>query len=119
FALGCVLYEMLFGARPFARATAAETIAALLRDEPPEAAEGHRVPEPLAALVLRCLAKEPADRPRSAAALALELRSCAELSALAVARGRRGARGGSHVAVLPFANDDPETEYLSDGLTED
>src|SRR6185295_17173984 len=57
FALGCVLYEMLFGARPFARATAAETIAALLRDEPPEAGDTHPVPAPLTALVLRCLAK--------------------------------------------------------------
>src|SRR5678815_4792655 len=36
FALGCVLYEMLTGARAFARETAAETMAMILREDPPE-----------------------------------------------------------------------------------
>ena len=35
FSFGCVLYEMLCGVAPFSGSTAAETMAAILRDEPP------------------------------------------------------------------------------------
>jgi serine/threonine protein kinase len=35
FALGCVLHEMVSGRRPFARPTAAESMAAILNEEPP------------------------------------------------------------------------------------
>ena len=38
FSFGCVLYEMVTGRRAFARQTAAETMAAILQDEPPEIA---------------------------------------------------------------------------------
>ena len=37
FALGCVLYEMLTGRRAFQRETAAETMTAILREDPPDA----------------------------------------------------------------------------------
>ena len=36
FSLGCVLYEMAAGQRAFRRETAAETMTAILRDDPPE-----------------------------------------------------------------------------------
>jgi serine/threonine protein kinase len=36
FALGCVLYEMVGGRRPFQHATAAETMAAVISNDPPE-----------------------------------------------------------------------------------
>jgi serine/threonine protein kinase len=42
FSFGCVLYEMLTGRRPFGGSTAAETLAAILRDHPPELAAGDR-----------------------------------------------------------------------------
>ena len=35
FSLGCVLYEMVTGRQAFGRPTAAETLAAILRDDPP------------------------------------------------------------------------------------
>ena len=38
FALGCVLYEMLTGQRAYSRETAAETMAAILREDPPDPA---------------------------------------------------------------------------------
>jgi Tol biopolymer transport system component len=63
FAFGCVLYEMLTGGRAFARPTAAETMAAILREEPPRLAEARAdVPAALAAVVERCLAKRPQER---------------------------------------------------------
>jgi len=60
FALGIVLHEMLTGERPFRGSTTTDTLAAILRDEP--GALPARVPPALAAVVGRCLAKEPGQR---------------------------------------------------------
>lgn len=76
FSLGCVLMEMISGKRPFQRETAAETMAAILRDEPPPIEESEPdLPEDLVRIVGRCLAKAPADRYQSARDLMLDLRS--------------------------------------------
>ncbi|MEO5740424.1 MAG: protein kinase [Vicinamibacterales bacterium] len=75
FALGCVLYEMLSGRRAFEGGTAPETLAAILRDDPPGlAGSGDRFPSSIGALVRRCLAKEPEQRLQSARDLAFSLR---------------------------------------------
>ncbi|HQR45094.1 MAG TPA: protein kinase [Thermoanaerobaculia bacterium] len=76
FALGCVLHEMLSGKKPFARETAAETMTAVLREDPP-ALEAS--PE-LSAIVLRCLEKKPEMRFQSARDLAFALRSLSSAS---------------------------------------
>lgn len=66
-ALGCVLYQMLAGHRPFPGDTIPEILAAVLRDEPePLAGLNPGVPAPLVALVAKCLSKEPNLRPQSA-----------------------------------------------------
>src|SRR5262249_16616889 len=44
FSFGCVLYEMITGQRAFARATAADTTAALLHEEPDLAGAGKQFP---------------------------------------------------------------------------
>src|SRR5215469_3440466 len=63
FSLGLVLYEMLTGRRPFARETAVETLAAILRDQPdPVAVHIPDAPAPLLWAIERCLAKEPEKR---------------------------------------------------------
>lgn len=63
FALGLIAYEMLTGRRAFARPTAAETLAAIIREEPaPLAALRPETPEPLLSLIATCLAKRPEDR---------------------------------------------------------
>jgi serine/threonine-protein kinase len=74
FALGCVLYEMLAGRSPFARAAQAETLAAILRDEPAALGAGADVASArLAAIVQRCLEKAPERRFQSVRDLAFAL----------------------------------------------
>ena len=58
YALGCVLYECLSGAPPFQRATEAETLWAHMQ-EPPPPLTGHPALDPV---MVKALAKDPADR---------------------------------------------------------
>jgi len=98
FSFGAVLYEMLSGQRAFRRDTAAETMTAILKEDPPDLAGAGRAISPgLARVVERCLEKRPADRFRSAHDLALALE--------AISRGepREGvaeARGGGAAPAL-------------------
>jgi dipeptidyl aminopeptidase/acylaminoacyl peptidase len=69
FAFGAVLYEMLSGRRAFHRDTAAETMAAILNEDPPEIGDGGRpwlLPRGLERIVRHCLEKHPAERFQSA-----------------------------------------------------
>ncbi len=76
FSLGCMLIEMLTGERPFTRPTAPETLAAILRDDPPPIdTEDQDIPTELEKIVRRCLEKNPEERFQSARDLSLDLRS--------------------------------------------
>jgi tRNA A-37 threonylcarbamoyl transferase component Bud32 len=68
YSLGCMAYELLTGQPPFAGRSPQRTLAAHLT-EAPRPIEDVRpdVPPGLAALVMRCLEKEPSARPQSAA----------------------------------------------------
>ena len=72
-AFGCIAYELLCGSRPFDEPTANDTIAAVLRADPDWPALDRAAPAPLAALIRRCLEKDPARRWRSAGDLRLLL----------------------------------------------
>ena len=71
YALGIVGHEMLTGKRPFDAETPVATALAQVNDPPPPLPD--EVSEPLRGLITACLAKDPADRPVSAAAIAEEL----------------------------------------------
>ncbi len=75
YALGCVAYFLLTGQLVFDATTAIQMIARHLRTVPvaPSQRTTNQVPPALDALVLRCLAKEAAERPQSAAELAASL----------------------------------------------
>jgi serine/threonine-protein kinase len=78
FSFGCVLYEMVAGRRAFSRETSAETMTAILHNEPSDPAKsGHPVPAELGRLIRQCLAKNPSQRLQSARDLALGLRATA------------------------------------------
>ncbi len=61
-AFGAVLFEMLAGCRPFGGETVTDTLAAVLRSEPPWAALPPELPTPVARLLQRCLQKDPHRR---------------------------------------------------------
>jgi Tol biopolymer transport system component len=95
FSLGCVLYEMLTGQRAFARGTAADTMSAILKEEPPEVTTLQpSVPPPLAHVVGHCLEKQPGDRFQSARDLAFDLESMTATGATPppAVLGKAGAR---------------------------
>src|SRR2546423_689821 len=66
YALGCSAYEMLAGAPPFAGAGVRQVLAAHIELLPRDIRELRpRMPPALADLVMQCLEKHPADRPRA------------------------------------------------------
>jgi serine/threonine-protein kinase len=69
YAWGVMAYELLTGAHPFAnRTTAQQLIAAHIAEVPaPIASKKDTIPSALVAVVMRCLAKDPGERPQSAA----------------------------------------------------
>jgi serine/threonine-protein kinase len=77
YSLGCVAYFLLTGQAPFAGHSPVRVLAAHLY-EPPAPPGEHRpdLPEALQAVVLRCLAKDPAERFPSARSLERALAGC-------------------------------------------
>ena len=76
FALGAILYEMLSGKRAFKRDTGAETMTAILREEPPELTSINPAINPsLDRIVRRCLEKQPEQRFQSVADLGFAIES--------------------------------------------
>jgi Tol biopolymer transport system component len=74
FSLGSILYEAVAGEKAFQRNTAAETMSAIIRDEPePLAKVSSKAPPPLRWIVERCLAKDPEERYASTRDLARDL----------------------------------------------
>ena len=98
FSFGAVLYELLSGRRAFQRGTAAETMTAILRDDPPELTDvaGAGLPAGLARIVQHCLEKNPAERFQSASDVAFALEALSGSSSFGGAGpvGRAGRGDG-------------------------
>ena len=153
YAWGVMAYELFAGQRPFAdRTTPQQLMAAHFSETPPPlktiGIAGSTVPRPVRELVMRCLEKEPADRPSSAAELLAALDSPVAVApsdgfsrrtqlgvgvAAAIVcfgvvafvwRMNRGvstaeAAAPLMLAVLPFENAGPaERASFADGLTD-
>jgi eukaryotic-like serine/threonine-protein kinase len=87
FAFGAVLYEMLSGTRAFRRETTAETMTAVLKEDPPELSDpGHPVSPALDRIVRRCLEKSPDQRFQSAKDLSFALSALSGTDSSAAAR---------------------------------
>jgi Tol biopolymer transport system component len=76
FTLGAILYEMATGKRAFQRKTGAETLVAIIREEPePLTQAAPKSPAPVRWIVERLLSKDPEERYASTKDLARDLRS--------------------------------------------
>jgi TolB-like protein/Flp pilus assembly protein TadD len=74
FSFGAILYELLSGKKAFKKDTNAETMAAIMRDEPPELSEsGRSIPVTLDHIVKHCLEKDRDSRFQSARDIAFAL----------------------------------------------
>lgn len=140
FSLGAVLYEMITGRSPFLAETGAETIGAiLLKEPPPFSSSAPGTPAEAERIVCKLLAKEKSARYQSAAQVLTDLKQLSGdldfaaklgrsgqvktsfgVGAGSGVRKRRSTRAIDSLAVMPLVNagNDPEMEYLSDGVTE-
>ena len=107
FSFGAVLYEMLTGARAFSGGSAAETMSAILRDDPPmPSGTSPGVVASLDRIVRRCLEKSRQERFQSASDLAYALDEAAQSETgsstvrTTASPGRRRRAGWVFLAVL-------------------
>ena len=90
FALGSVLYEMLTGKRAFQKPSSAETMSAILNEDPPELSEATvKIPLGLQRVMRRCLEKNPELRFQSASDLAFALEALSDSGSAATVVGGR------------------------------
>lgn len=121
FSLGCVLYEAVAARRAFQRDTPTATLAAILSADPDPFTPAGSVPVEFERVVKHCLEKAPAGRFQSAHELAFALRALLDDTGLIeTVKVKRKPTRTKSLAVLPFVNlsADPNTEYLTDGITE-
>ena len=94
FSFGCVLYEMLTGMRAFQRATPAETMAAILKEQPAEIPGTDASLSPaLDRFVRHCLEKRPEDRFQSVRDMAFDLGSATSSGGAEIPRPIPAPRG--------------------------
>jgi len=111
FSFGAIGYEMATGRKAFGRKTPAETLTAIIREEPdPVASVNPKVPAPVRWIVERCLAKDPDDRYASTKDLARDLRSvrdhlseASSSSGVVTPASRRSGRGRIAAAAVLVA----------------
>ena len=123
YALGLILFEMATGTLPFAGETPLAMALARLGQPVPDPRTRASVPEPLARLILRCLARLAEKRPPRARDVAAMLTDGTVPSPTTVGEVEPFAPialGSRSLAVLPFTYRGPsEHTYLGEGLAEE
>jgi eukaryotic-like serine/threonine-protein kinase len=118
---GVLTYEMLAGRRPFRGESDLAIKEAVLTQDPQALNQLYpNVPSDLAHIVSQTLLKNPEERYESAKELVRSLHSLVRPSGFPGGSNKCAVNPAS-IAVLPFVNlsPEPDSEYFSDGLTED
>ena len=133
FSLGVVIYEMLTGRLPFEGASTTEIIDSIIHKEPIAIARfNYDVPPELERITRKCLEKDRERRYQTAREVSTDLRNLrrdgdssgtgrtSAAGKTQPARRPRSRKAIDSLAILPLVNasDDPDAEYLSDGITE-
>ncbi|UCG85712.1 MAG: protein kinase [Gemmatimonadota bacterium] len=122
YALACVLCEMLTGRPPFTGSTLQETVAQQITHEAqPLRQIRPDVPAAVEAAITKAMAKNPTDRFATAAAFGEAIEPPGTVAQLQQERAVSQLPRDGTIAVLPFVNTskDSETQYLSDGVTDE
>lgn len=124
YSLAVTLYEMVAGRRPFVATSAAALASMHLGSPVPAFAEiGVSLPPALEGAIRRALAKDPDERFHTAAEFARALREASQGAGMPApgVTVTSAAAAPTSVVVLPLINvsGDPQSEYLSDGLTDE
>ena len=114
FAAAAILFEMLAGRPAFAGRNVVEILHSTLSEQPP-ALTGSPAVAAVDRVIRRALAKQPAERPESADAMAEELRAVSNVDRDSTSNL---ARALTRLVVLPFRvlRSDPETDFLAFSL---
>jgi eukaryotic-like serine/threonine-protein kinase len=95
FSVGAILYEMVSGRRAFRGPTPADTLAALLTQDPPDITDmGRPVPPVLERVIRRCLERNPEERFQSAGDVAFGLEAVSQAPARRPPAPRSGSLAG-------------------------
>ena len=130
FTLGVVLYELLLGERAFSAGSAADTMSAILKEDPKNLSRAEReLPPVLTRIMQRCLEKNPDERFQSVRDLGFALEAISDLGSQAASVGASAAGPATaepaeprpSIAVLPFTNmsSDKEQDYFCEGMAEE
>ncbi len=123
YSLGCMMYEMLTGERPFSGATPQAVMTKRFTENPrPLRALRAIVPESIERAVAKAMAAEPSGRFTTTGQFGQALASGSmHTPSDTMAMAQPVVSAAKSVAVLPFANmsNDPENEYFTDGMAEE
>jgi len=120
FAAGAVLYEMVTGERAFRGESPADTMSAVLHEQPREGTLNGGATPALARIIRRCLEKSADDRFQSAMDLRFALETMSQTDAVAPP-ARPSPDEGASIAVLPFTDMSPQHDqaYFCEGMAEE
>ena len=121
YAFGAIVYEMLVGKRPFTGDNPVQLAVARLDKPPPDPRLHRGVPDPIAELVVACMALDPAVRPKDGSVLVGALANLTAGAGATLPQAHAPivpAKSSRAVAVLPLRSS-PELADLADGLGEE
>jgi eukaryotic-like serine/threonine-protein kinase len=101
FAFGAILYELITGKRAFRKPTSAETMSAILNEDPPGVSQvAPATPPAMQRIVHRCLEKNPEQRFQSASDLAFALEALSDSGGLSASASSAPKRSRPGLALL-------------------